>query len=127
MGRLTMRLAARRCVLCARGASRLAGRRLAAFEKELGAGWSIVRGRKLRTAFVFKDFAGALAFVNELGAIAESQQHHPDLELGWGRVVVMLSTHDVGGLSENDFIFAAKVDALAKRRHAKRGSVRRAS
>jgi 4a-hydroxytetrahydrobiopterin dehydratase len=61
----------------------------------------------------FADFVHALAFVNALGWIAEQQNHHPDLELGWGRCLVKFSTHDVGGLSMNDFICAAKVEALS--------------
>ena len=60
--------------------------------------------------FSFKDFAEALAFVNKVGALAEEEGHHPDIELGWGRVKVMLTTHAIKGLSENDFILAAKID-----------------
>ena len=63
--------------------------------------------------FKFADFVHALAFVNALGYIAEQQNHHPDLELGWGRCVVKFSTHDVGGLSMNDFICAAKTEVLS--------------
>src|SRR5690348_14045384 len=63
--------------------------------------------------FRFPDFVRALAFVNALGWIAEQQNHHPDLELGWGRCLVRFSTHDVGGLSMNDFISAAKVEVLS--------------
>jgi 4a-hydroxytetrahydrobiopterin dehydratase len=107
--------------------ARLAGRRLATLERRLGAGWTVVRGRKLRTAFAFADFAEALAFVNEVGALAEAQGHHPDLELGWGRVVIELTSHDVGGLSARDFLLAAAIDALAKRLHARRRGARRAS
>ena len=59
------------------------------------------------------DFVHALAFVNALGWIAEQQNHHPDLELGWGRCLVKFSTHDVGGLSMNDFVCAAKVEVLS--------------
>jgi 4a-hydroxytetrahydrobiopterin dehydratase len=66
----------------------------------------------IRKQFRFPDFAHALAFVNALGWIAERENHHPDLELGWGRVLVRFSTHDVGGLSRNDFICAAKTEAL---------------
>ena len=64
--------------------------------------------------FRFPDFAHALAFVNALGWIAEKENHHPDLELGWGRCLVRFSTHDVGGLSRNDFICAAKTEALVR-------------
>lgn len=73
-------------------------------------GWE-VKGHRLRREYKFADFAGALRWVNRIGAIAEAEQHHPDLELGWGRVVVETYTHSVGGLSVNDFILAAKIDA----------------
>ena len=63
--------------------------------------------------FSFKDFAEALALVNAVGVIAEAEGHHPDIELGWGRVAVHLTTHAIKGLSENDFIVAAKIDELA--------------
>lgn len=69
----------------------------------------------LRKEFRFPDFIRALAFVNALGYMAEHENHHPDLELGWGRVLVRYSTHDVGGLSRNDFICAAKTEALMAR------------
>lgn len=69
-------------------------------------------GAELRKRYAFADFAAALAFVNALGWIAERENHHPDVELGWGRCTVRFSTHDVGGLSRNDFICAAKTEAL---------------
>jgi len=76
-------------------------------------GWKLAAdGSDLRKDYAFRDFAGALAFVNALGWIAEQQNHHPDLELGWGRCRVRFSTHDVGGISRNDFICAAKTEAL---------------
>jgi 4a-hydroxytetrahydrobiopterin dehydratase len=76
-------------------------------------GWALAGdGSDLRKDFKFADFSGALAFVNALGWIAERENHHPDLELGWGRCRVRFSTHDVGGISRNDFICAAKTEAL---------------
>ena len=60
----------------------------------------------------FKNFAEALAFTNKIGAIAEEEGHHPDIELSWGRVGVSLTTHAIKGLSENDFILAAKLDSI---------------
>jgi 4a-hydroxytetrahydrobiopterin dehydratase len=76
-------------------------------------GWEFgPAGADIRREFRFADFLHALAFVNALGFIAENENHHPDLELGWGRCLVRFSTHDVGGLSLNDFICAAKTDAL---------------
>ena len=78
-------------------------------------GWELSdEGDVIEKTYKFPDFAKALAFVNDVGAIAERENHHPDIELGWGKVVVKFSTHDVGGLSMNDFISAAKVDSVAK-------------
>jgi 4a-hydroxytetrahydrobiopterin dehydratase len=75
-------------------------------------GWTVEQGRRLRRAFRFADFAAALAFVNRIGAEAEALGHHPDLALGWGRVEVTLTTHDSSGLSEADFVLAARIDRL---------------
>lgn len=77
-------------------------------------GWELVDGAKqIEKSFTFKDFKDALAFANRVGAIAEAEQHHPEIEIAWGKVEIELSTHAIGGLSENDFIVAAKIDALA--------------
>ncbi|HEX6832499.1 MAG TPA: 4a-hydroxytetrahydrobiopterin dehydratase [Rudaea sp.] len=77
-------------------------------------GWQSDGATDIRKEFRFPDFTHALAFVNALGWIAEKENHHPDLELGWGRCTVRFSTHDVGGLSRNDFICAAKTEALLR-------------
>lgn len=69
-------------------------------------------GKKISKLFKFKDFKEALAFVNKVGEIAESEGHHPDIELGWGKVNIMLTTHAIGGLSQNDFIVAAKTNTI---------------
>lgn len=69
-------------------------------------------GKRISKNFTFKDFAGALAFANKVGAIAEEEGHHPDLFVGWGKVRVELTTHALKGLSENDFILAAKIDKI---------------
>lgn len=75
--------------------------------------WEVVDDKKIVRTFKYKDFAAALAFINAAGAIAEEQGHHPDLDLhGWNKVTVTLWTHAIGGLSVNDFIMAAKIDAL---------------
>lgn len=73
-------------------------------------GWSIEDGPRLARRWKFPDFATALAFVNRIGAIADAEDHHPDVTLGWGRVGVELWTHAAGGLTENDFILAAKIN-----------------
>jgi len=74
--------------------------------------WTVPGGRRLRRELRLPDFAAALAAVNAIGRLAEQQGHHPDLELGWGRVAVAFTTHDAGGLTEADFIMAARIDTL---------------
>ena len=75
--------------------------------------WGTDAEGRLQRRYRFANFVDALAFTNQLGEIAEAQGHHPDLALGWGYVVVHLCTHDVGGLSRNDFVMAAKIDQLS--------------
>ncbi|MDQ6773710.1 MAG: 4a-hydroxytetrahydrobiopterin dehydratase [Candidatus Dormibacteraeota bacterium] len=74
-------------------------------------GWQIDGGR-LTKRFGFGDFMGAVDFVNQIARVAETQRHHPDLEVGWGRVVVTLMTHSAGGLTDKDFGLAALIEAL---------------
>lgn len=75
--------------------------------------WEISEDSKnIFKKFKFKDFKDALEFVNKVGAIAESEGHHPDIELGWGKVNITLTTHAIGGLSQNDFIVAAKINVI---------------
>jgi len=80
--------------------------------KELPHGWQITGEGHLEKEFRFDDFKNALCFVNCVGTVAESQHHHPDVYLKWGRVKVMLWTHKIHGLSENDFILAAKIEKV---------------
>ena len=81
---------------------------------QLGHGWQVADGKRLRKAFVFADFASALAFVNRVGNLAEAQNHHPDLQLRWGQAIVEIWTHTVDGLTESDFVFAAKTEQLER-------------
>lgn len=74
-------------------------------------GWQVEAG-KLVKAYSFDDFMGAVGFVDRLAPVAEAEGHHPDLEVGWGRVVVKLSTHSAGGLTEQDFSLASRLDQL---------------
>ncbi len=81
---------------------------------QLHADWRLVKNRtRLRREFHFKNFKQALAFTNQVGAVAESQKHHPDLALGWGYVHVEVQTHTLDNLVEADFILAAKIDGLS--------------
>lgn len=83
-----------------------------AFLKEVS-GWELSQnGKHITKSFTFKNFKEALIFADRVGDVAEQEGHHPDLLVSWGKVVVTLSTHAIGGLSENDFILAAKIDAL---------------
>jgi 4a-hydroxytetrahydrobiopterin dehydratase len=75
-------------------------------------GWQVVAEHHLAKMFIFPDFRTALDFVNRAGAIAEEEGHHPDLYLSWGKVEVKIWTHKIDGLTESDFILAAKIDGL---------------
>jgi 4a-hydroxytetrahydrobiopterin dehydratase len=108
-------LAARACRPLPSGSPALKGEALRELAAALGRGWIVVEERRLEKAFAFRNFKEALDFTNEVGAVAESQDHHPDIALSWGKVVISLWTHSAGGLSENDFILAAKVESLPKR------------
>jgi 4a-hydroxytetrahydrobiopterin dehydratase len=111
-------LASRRCVPCRGDTPRLEGEPLAELLAELGGGWRVVDGHHLEQEYRFPDFRRALAFVNRVGELAEAEQHHPDLHLAWGRVRVEIWTHAIDGLSESDFVLAAKIDGLATRKPA---------
>lgn len=79
---------------------------------ELGPGWKIVDDHHLERELTFPDFATALVFVNQVGALAEEDNHHPDLFLGWGKVRITLWTHTANGLTDKDFRLAARIDRL---------------
>jgi 4a-hydroxytetrahydrobiopterin dehydratase len=105
-------LAEKECVPCKGGVPPLKGGELAAFSGQLAGGWRVVNEHHLEREFKFPDFAQALAFTNRVGQLAETQNHHPDIHLAWGKVKLTLWTHKIDGLTESDFVFAAKVDQL---------------
>ena len=105
-------LASRECIPCSGGVAPLAGEELEALNRQLGNGWEVVEGHHLEKDFRFDDFRQALDFANRIGGLAEEVNHHPDLRLGWGYVHVSLWTHKIDGLSEADFVWAAKADQL---------------
>ncbi len=107
-------LAEKECVPCQGGTEPLKGQELARLGKELGAGWRVIDEHHLEKEYKFKDFRSALDFTNEVGELAESVQHHPDIYLAWGKVKLTLWTHKIGGLSESDFVFAAKAEELPR-------------
>lgn len=86
------------------------------------------RGRVIHRDFAFPDFSAALAFVNAVASAAEEACHHPDIDIRWNQVRLSLTTHDAGGLTDSDFVMAARFDALAGGRRARqRPAVRRAA
>lgn len=107
-----MKLAEKTCVACRGGEPPLPADEAAALLDQLS-GWEIVDNHHLVKSYRFKNFAEALAFVNVVGAIADEQNHHPDVYLAWGKARIEVWTHKINGLTESDFIFAAKVDALS--------------
>ena len=107
-------LASRNCVPCHGGVPRLTGAELDAYARQVP-DWSVVAEHHLSRAYKFNNFAAALAFVNRVGALAESEGHHPDISFGWGYAEIKIYTHAIAGLSESDFILAAKIDALDAR------------
>ena len=105
-------LASKQCVPCKGGVPPLAGAPLRALHEELGSGWKLVDDHHLAKEYRFADFREALDFTNQVGELAEEQGHHPDIELSWGRVKLLVWTHKIDGLTESDFIWAAKADRL---------------
>jgi 4a-hydroxytetrahydrobiopterin dehydratase len=105
-------LKSKKCVACEGGVDPL-DRKIAAILLKQVPQWTISSDAKtISRDFKFKDFAEAMKFVNSVAVIAESEGHHPDIHISWNKVRLDLTTHAIGGLSENDFIVAAKVDAV---------------
>jgi len=103
-------LSKKRCIPCEGGIPPLKGDELRRIAAQLGGGWKIVDEHHIEKDYRFPNFRQALQFVNQLGEIAESENHHPDIRLSWGRVHVSLYTHKIDGLAESDFILAAKYE-----------------
>jgi 4a-hydroxytetrahydrobiopterin dehydratase len=104
-------LASKECVPCKGGVPPLSEAERAPLLAQL-TGWEVVDGHHLSKHYAFADFVSALAFVNRVGEVAEKNGHHPDVQLAWGRVVLDIYTHKIDGLTESDFILAAKCDAV---------------
>lgn len=105
-------LAEKNCVPCRGGVAPLKGKELAKLASELNHSWQVVQEHHLEKEYPFEDFRAALAFTNQIGALAEAQGHHPDIYLAWGKVRLTIWTHKINGLTESDFVFAAKADRL---------------
>lgn len=108
-----MSLSDKTCVPCRGGVAPLTAAEIAPLAAQIDH-WAVAHDHHIEKVFTFPDFASALAFVNAVGAIAEAQGHHPDMTLSWGKAGVTIWTHKVNGLTESDFILAAKIDAIAQ-------------
>ena len=106
-----MSLAAEKCVVCHDGSGKLAEAEVKSLLATLKQ-WEVLEGMLFKR-HDFKNFKQSLAFVNKVGEVAEAEDHHPDINFGWGFAEVSLITHSADGLTRNDFIVAAKIDALA--------------
>jgi 4a-hydroxytetrahydrobiopterin dehydratase len=105
------KLAEKHCVPCRGGVPPLQGAELIPFAEQLP-DWKIVEEHHITKSFLFPDFKAGLDFVNRVGAVAETEGHHPSLCLVWGQVDVQIYTHKIHGLTESDFVMAAKIDAV---------------
>ena len=106
-------LADKKCVPCRGDVPPLKGNELKALHTQTP-DWDVINEHHLHREFRFPDFKQALAFVNRVGAVAEQEGHHPDILLGWGKAEITTWTHKIDGLTESDFILAAKIDRLSK-------------
>lgn len=104
-------LSERQCVPCRGGVPPLNGDEIKGFLRQLG-GWQVIDEHHLQKTYQFKDFRESLNFVNQIGELAEEQGHHPDICFGWGKAEVTIWTHKIDGLTESDFVLAAKIDKL---------------
>ena|ERR1051325_3537220 len=105
-------LTEKKCIPCEGDTPSIKGEALKPYLKEITGDWKVLEGKKIQRTFKFKDFRENMAFVNKIADLAEDEGHHPDLCIHWNVLEVTLWTHAIGGLSENDFIIAAKIDAL---------------
>ena len=105
-------LAKKNCIPCKGDTPPLKGDALTHLIGQLGHGWEIVKDHHLEKTFPFPDFQTALDFTNKVGAIAEKEGHHPDIHLAWGKCRVVIWTHKIDGLTESDFVLAAKIEGI---------------
>ena len=104
-------LSSKQCVPCRGGVPPLQGEEIERLKSQLS-DWEVVNEHHLKKDYGFSDFREALAFVNRVGELAEEQSHHPDICFGWGKAEITIWTHKIDGLTESDFILAAKIDQL---------------
>lgn len=108
----TCELSNKNCIPCRGGIPPLKGKQIAQFFDQLEEGWKVVEEHHIEKTYEFPDFKAGLDFTNKVGALAEEEGHHPDILLSYHQVKISIWTHKIDGLSESDFIFAAKCDEL---------------
>jgi 4a-hydroxytetrahydrobiopterin dehydratase len=109
---MSSELSKKRCKPCEGGMLPLKGEDLTNLSAKLDIDWKVIEENHLMNGYDFDDFKEALAFTNLVGAVAEEENHHPDIHLSYGHVKIKVWTHKIDGLTEGDFIFAAKVDDM---------------
>ena len=100
------------CVPCQGGMPPLKGKKLKTLQNQLGNDWNVIDEHHLEKEWKLNDFQTALDITNRIGSLAEEQGHHPDIYLAWGKVGIKMWTHKIGGLTDSDFILAAKIDSI---------------
>lgn len=108
-----MDLADKKCLPCEIGTPPLTAQQFNPLLKQLKLDWEVIEDKKIRHEFKFKDFNGAMEFVNKVAKLAEDEGHHPNIHIYYNKVIIDLTTHSIKGLSENDFIMAAKIENLS--------------
>ena len=109
---MTQELTALKCEACSGSTPSLTADEISKMQADLDSDWSVLDNKQLRREWKSKNFNSAFSRATAIALLAEQEGHHPDLEVGWGRLVCVLTTHVIGGLSKNDFIMAAKIDRL---------------
>jgi 4a-hydroxytetrahydrobiopterin dehydratase len=109
---MSTKLAEQRCKPCEGSVEPIKGEGLKDLQAQLGEGWKVVDEHHLEKSYEFENFRGALDFTNRVGDLAEEESHHPDIFLSYGEVTLKIWTHKMDGLTESDFIFAAKADKV---------------
>jgi 4a-hydroxytetrahydrobiopterin dehydratase len=107
-----MNLSSKKCIPCEGGIPKLSRDRIAEYQKHIQPGWSVTANKKLSREYSFADYKHTMDFVNRVANLSEEEGHHPVLHVFYGKVIIELWTHAIGGLSENDFILASKIEKL---------------
>jgi 4a-hydroxytetrahydrobiopterin dehydratase len=107
-----MDLSKKKCVPCEGGVAPFDEHQIAEYKNHIQADWKVTDNKKISREYLFVNYRHTMEFVNKVANLAEEEGHHPDMHVHYGKVLIELSTHSIKGLSENDFILAAKIDKL---------------